>query len=635
MAVDQSLAQDSENTFKLSSPHFSSPRGIYESRFNLVISTANPEGAIIYTLDGTAPSLANGIRTEEGKPVVILVESNTIVKAIMTKGEDRVGKVVTHTYLFPKEILNQTQSKKRPHNLDVEMDPEVTKVDVVADQIQQSFYTIPSVSLTMDQDSLFGDQGIYTNPEKSGNSWEKQCSFEWIVPGTRGQQENCGVQIQGASSRKVSRKHGLRLSFKSKFGGKKFRGKIFSKSKVRKFDSLVLRNPTHDSWAVGNPQWRREARYVNDMWAAETQRLMGHASPHHQWVHLFLNGFYWGIYDLCERPDEHFASAHFGGDDESYDVFNTNRLRSGDRKRRDLLTQLISRDHIKEPDIYEEVQRLLDVEAFCDYVIYNLYANNIDWITDNYWCIGSRKGDAQLRFINWDAEILFWESWSGLRNRKKQSALDYNILQDELLSSDTAEIGFFLKRLSLNPEFRRSFGDRAHHHLKKGGILSPEKVAARYRQLLNEVENLLDAESARWGDAYESEPMSMDSLGWEYLAGEGGWLFSNFFPKRTERFLEQLKKSQLYPQLDAPVLEYRAVKGGMYEVSVTSPNSLGKILISFVGQDPIGGENYLELEHHHIKPIIVAKGTQILARATLNGQWSALESQTIPSKANE
>ena len=33
---------------------------------------------------------------------------------------------------------------------------------------------------------------------------------------------------------------------------------------------------------------------------------------HGTFVHLYLNGFYWGLYNLAERPDGWFTSAYLG-----------------------------------------------------------------------------------------------------------------------------------------------------------------------------------------------------------------------------------------------------------------------------------------------------------------------------------
>ena len=272
---------------------------------------------------------------------------------------------------------------------------------------------------------------------------------------------------------------------------------------------------------------------------------------------------------------------------------------------------------------------MLNVEAFIDYVLLNLYANNIDWIDKNYWLMGKNSGEAQFQFVTWDAEILFWEKWESLRNPEKLNGLDYTILRDRKIPADSQGIGFFLSRLSENPEFRRHFGDRAHLHLKRGGILSPEKASGRYRLLLDEVEHLLDAEATRWGDAFEKEALGMDTLEWESLTSDRGWLFKEFFPKRSNRLKEQLKETGLYPGLEAPVLTFEEAPDGLLSFTAKNPNGRGDIFFSRIGQDPANPDVPEEIERFVDKPVTISRKTKIFARVSLESEWSSFEILSI------
>ena len=54
----------------------------------------------------------------------------------------------------------------------------------------------------MDIGDLFGPQGIYTNPERRGATWERPASVEMIHPDkSQGFQENVGIRIQGGAFR--------------------------------------------------------------------------------------------------------------------------------------------------------------------------------------------------------------------------------------------------------------------------------------------------------------------------------------------------------------------------------------------------------------------------------------------------
>ena len=45
---------------------------------------------------------------------------------------------------------------------------------------------------------------------------------------------------------------------------------------------------------------------------ANTAASGGNAA-HGKYVHLYLNGLYWGLYNVHERTDDSFAEAYFGG----------------------------------------------------------------------------------------------------------------------------------------------------------------------------------------------------------------------------------------------------------------------------------------------------------------------------------
>src|SRR5262249_41677187 len=79
----------------------------------------------------------------------------------------------------------------------------------------------PSLSIVMDPEDLFGTQGIYSNPELTGDAWERAASLELLVPGsTEGFQANAGLTIQGGAFRgfNLTLKKSFRLIFSEKYG---------------------------------------------------------------------------------------------------------------------------------------------------------------------------------------------------------------------------------------------------------------------------------------------------------------------------------------------------------------------------------------------------------------------------------
>ena len=77
---------------------------------------------------------------------------------------------------------------------------------------------------------------------------------------------------------------------------------MFGPGGVQEFDALVLRAGNNNSWLDSNGEGRRRADYIRDEWMRQSMLAMGYPSARGIFVHLYLNGLYWGLYNLCERP---------------------------------------------------------------------------------------------------------------------------------------------------------------------------------------------------------------------------------------------------------------------------------------------------------------------------------------------
>src|SRR5207253_1721232 len=119
-----------------------------------------------------------------------------------------------------------------------------------------------------------------------------------------------------------SPKHAFRLLFKARYGPSKLHYRMFPDSTIEQFDTLVLRADYNNSWIHWNGADRARGQRIRDAWMKDSHRAMGWTAGHNRYVHLFLNGLYWGVYDAAERPDASFAASYFGGHRQDYDVIN-------------------------------------------------------------------------------------------------------------------------------------------------------------------------------------------------------------------------------------------------------------------------------------------------------------------------
>ena len=481
---------------------FSEKRGFYDAPIEVRISTEEENTSIRYTLDGSQPTVSRGQLYES--PVSIT--TTTTLRAIAFREGWRSSKVMTHSYIFVNDVARQPANPSGwPDNwgangevnrndgsrngivpADYEMDPRVVKNTLPGYGIRDALLDIPSVSIVMSQDDFIRPgSGIYAIPQ---TRIEKPCSIEYLLPdGSRGFQDNCKIEVHGNSSRRPWRmqKHSLRVTFTSDQGAARLNYPLFPESPVSNFNKLVLRACFTDSWGLvswGSSRYRpNDSQYIRDVWMKKSLQAMGQASSHGNFVHLYVNGLYFGLHNLTERLEDDFFSNHLGGDEQDWEI---NEDFSSPGRRWSQMMQIDA----STPEGFAEIQSFVDIENFADYMLLHFYADSEDWPHHNgYAAANTNSGDGRFRFFVWDQEIVLDKfSW----NRYDRSD----------------GVGALFQKLRQNPEFRLIFADQAQKHLSPGGALSLNQSQQRYLNLANQIDKAIVAESARWGDTQASTP---------------------------------------------------------------------------------------------------------------------------------
>lgn len=538
---------------------FSRDRGFFSQPFLVEISTKTSEADIFYTLDGSVPTRKNGTRYQ----TALSIETTSVLRAAAFKDGAKSTNVDTMTYIFPEHVFKQSgqglsstwgMRNEKPVVADYGMDAEITQSAVYRDRMLRGFESLPIVSLVLDKrDWLDAKHGIYANPMERGSNWERRASLEMIFPRTandqlrqaaRDFQVNCGLRIQGGWNRRPeeSPKHSLRLLFKKKYGPSQLRHPLFSvptsprdtaeqQKDVKQFKTLILRGGNNNTWLHRSSDERARGDYLRDQWMRDTFAAMGHASARGRFVHLFLNGYYWGLYNLTERPSAPWLASHFGGSADDYDARNSNKVLAGDNVAWEALMARVNAGIVSK-ESYAAVCDRLDVVNFADYMLLNLYGANADYDSSSNWYAGRpRIAGGKFRFFVWDGERTN-EDW-------KRNAIDYD--------SPNSPPHIFQK-LRAWPTFRHLFANRAKLHCYGNGVLTSHATAARFSFLAQRIEHAMVIESARWGD-YRRDVHSHETGPFELYTVDDFWrvevnrLLEEYFPKRTGTLVDQLRQA--------------------------------------------------------------------------------------------
>lgn len=588
-------------------PEFSHQHGFYEAALDLAI-TSQTEGATVrYTLDGSAPSDTTG--QVYGGPIAI--GTTTCVRAAVFAEGIEPSTVITQTYIFADDVLNQPSNPEgfpdtwgwdeaaEPPEwtaADYEMDPAVVNATPLTDDegdfdLKDALLDIPTMSLVMDMDDLFDQSpeaeagGIYANPWQDGVDWERPGSIELIYPdGSEGFQETCGVRLYGGMGRSPwAKKHTFRLLFKKDYGSTKLEYPLFGEEAADEFDTVILRANFNDSWTMLWDAWKLERiQLVRDEWMRSSQLAMGSVGSHGMFVHLYLNGLYWGLYNPVERPDASFSASYRGGDKEEWDALHDGDPVDGTadawQQAQDLANTGLSSN-----EAYQRIQgnnadgtpnadyeNLLDVQNLADYMLLNFHAGMEDWDLQN-WYAGRRQtqSDGYQMYV-WDGEI-------------SHLSLEGNDLTG--LNNEGSPSGLF-HALTENTEFRVLLADRVYHHFFNDGSLTAENAGARYEALTDLIDRAVVAESARWGDTVRSPAYTRD----EEWSTERDWMLQEYFPQRTDIVLGFLRNAGLYPTIEAAAFSVGGTPqyGGVIQAgeSVTITAASGTVWYTLDGTDP-------------------------------------------------
>ena len=639
---------------------FAPRRGFYDTPQTVTISCATPGAVIAITTDGSLPTLTNGVQS--ASPATVPVSTTTTLRAAAyVPGSGLVpANVDTHTYLFVDAVPGQQRPAAAPVSWpggvagSYELDTRVVNNAQPGYTVREALLALPSLSITTPPGDIWGPAGIYANSGSRGDAWERAASAEWLDPaGGEGFHLDFGLSVHGNISREKSftPKHGFKMFFRSQYGETKLRHPLFPGSAVEEFDQLILRGGSTDTfpcteWGAvglgpGGANYQRWARawasYVRDQWVRDTQLAMGQLSARGRYCHLYLNGTYWGLYNLCEHPDEDFQSSHLGGSPDEYDVLvDFAELKNGNYTAWQQLLALGSGSagdaaflqmQGRNPDgtVNPSLPVLLDAANLIDYMILHIYHGADDWPQHNWWAGRATRNVAGFnqgfRFFAWDQEI---SNENVLYERTSWQS--YPAKYAEVNASNTpAQIYAALRAGS--PEFRLAFADRVHRHLFQNGALSTGAAKARWDARLQEIDKAIVAESARWG-AWQTNlvnPGQPYRREVEWL-GHQAWMAANYWPQINAVALTRYRNASLYPSVSAPVLNQF---GGNYQPGfqavLTHSNASGTLYYTTDGNDPrLPGGAVRPGTAAYSAPLPLSGAVNIKARVLMGTVWSAL-----------
>ena len=401
-------------------PAFTLAPGLYEGAVRT--SFTIPEGtSVFYTTDGSVPTRASS--PYNGETLELNFTTVFRVRAFSDAG------------LKESEVLTGTYFINAYHSLPIVslvVDPEelwnpITGMLAPGDRIDKS-------------DGIPFKNAVY----RENKAIHREGHVEYyLLDGTQVLDQGLDVSLQGQYSLDMPQKS-FKLRAKSLYGAKTFDAALFADRPYTQYKSFVLRNSGNDC------AWTR----LLDGFQSRLLDSYGSQVIHQAWnpVAVYLNGVYWGHYNMRERVDRFFVAQHEGlelSEASQMDILEANsKLVYGSGKEyKDMIKKLKGKsfDPVNNPEDLQYILDNVDVDNYFEYIALEMYFGNSDPGNIRYYRL--RKPGAKWRWIFYDADY-------GLFNSGFDSPASY--LRAKGMGQQKIDNTILLKLLSV-PEYKDRF----------------------------------------------------------------------------------------------------------------------------------------------------------------------------------
>lgn len=353
-------------------PAADQPAGFYQDSVTVTLSTTEPNAVIRYTLSGSEPTELSPIYTG---PVTIT--QTAVLKA---------ASFSSNPLILPSFVQFNTYFINVSHTLLV--------VSIGADGV--------------------------TDLANGNGSLKPQGSFEYFgLDGDRKARVYGELNEHGQDSWANDQRSMDWVSRDEMGYNNAIKEKIFKYSDRDEYQRLILRAAGDDNYPAANhPQNAGSAHirdaYIHDL--AERGQLHVDVRRSEKCI-IYLNGQYWGVYDLRERPDDHDYTDFYYGQDK----FNIQYIKTwgstwaeyGGQQALDdwgVLYDFIQNNPMDNAQNFKTVTEQYDYESLVDYVIVNSFTVCSDWLNWNTgWWRGFNPegGHRKWGYILWDNDATF------------------------------------------------------------------------------------------------------------------------------------------------------------------------------------------------------------------------------------
>lgn len=458
-----------------SKPQFSLQAGHYQNAVTVEITSENPNEIIRYTTDGSEPVASSPIYTNP-----ITVSNTTVVKARSFSNNSNIlpGFYETNTYLINE---NHTLPVFSFSGAQLPTLFGGSQIEPIA---AYEFF---------DENGVFIDEAVGDFDKHGNDSWSyAQRGVDFVARDEYGYNDELKYPFFGMTSNRT------------------------------KFQRLMVKAAANDNYPFENGGAHIRDSYIQHLSQVSHLNLDERSSTN---CIVYVNGEYWGVYDLREKVDDKDYTRYYynqrrqyKGSEEYIQFLKTwggTQSKYGEQRALNDWTDMrnyIQNNNMADPQHYEYVKNTLDISSLIDYFVINSFIVSRDWLNYNtgWWRGLNPDGDAtKWRYILWDMEAALGHfiNYTGMPNT---SATGPPCQVENLTVNNNGHVQSLSKLINENEEVRHQYitryADLNNTHFSCENLLHvlDSMVAAIEPEMPRQIE--------RWGGSFNGWQANVQTL---------------------------------------------------------------------------------------------------------------------------
>ncbi len=425
-------------------PSFLTPGGFYQG--SVTVEARAPEGATLrYTSDGDTPSAKSKVFPEEG----LTVRETAALRIRAFRDDEVSSETVSATYFIDDDPLT------------------------------------PIVSLISDDKYLFSSKtGILTKGSGAtpnyAKGWEYPINIEFFTQAGESRINQMGTFTCSGHSARVNAQKSIALYARKAWGTDRFYFNPFPTRDYDSYKSLLLRAANSDAYATR----------LRDIVASSLAEGQGILYQDHLVIQVYINGKYYGHYNLREKINKYFIAQYEGvtaeEDIDRIDLLartGTDQfLQNGDNTDWLALCDFCKKEDLNVPENLRYVEDRLDIDSLFTHAAFEIILGNVDFTNVRVYRVPGGK----WRMLLFDVEAC----WRGL----DRTPIEYYIkpLNGKIQGFRHEPLNALLKV----PEQKEKFLTRVAELLET--VFRWDNVEARFDAVIAQLEPILPRHIARW-----------------------------------------------------------------------------------------------------------------------------------------